>query len=347
MPSQKKILITGGAGFIGSNFARYMLDAYPDYRIVVLDALTYAGSVTNLPDEAVNAPDSRLSFIYGDVGNASLVDHIVREVDWVVHFAAETNVTRSIYDMLPFLETDIIGTQVLCNAILNAKDKVERFIYISTSEVYGTAHGELMNEEHALNPASPYAAAKCGADRLVYSLWNTFDLPTIIVRPFNNYGPYQHLEKLMPRMITSNLLGEPLRVHGDGSAARDYVHVHDTCRALDLILHHPSTDLIGEVLNVATGRHRSVLEITQDICTHMGLGMDKIEFVGNRPGQVTRHTGDARKIKSLLGWEPVMTWDEGVEQMIAWYKSHEPWWSPQLWLRTVPIRTASGEIEYH
>ena len=218
------ILATGGAGFIGSNFVRYLYENYPDYRILVLDLLTYAGSVENLPVGFNQVSNGRLQFWYGDVRNAALVDTLVAESDVVVHFAAETHVTRSIYDNYHFFETDVLGTQVVANAVLKHAKRVNRFIHISTSEVYGTAVAEKMSEDHPLLPMSPYASAKAGADRLVYSYWATYQLPAIIVRPFNQYGPHQHLEKVIPRFITSCLLDEPLRVHGDGSAARDFTH---------------------------------------------------------------------------------------------------------------------------
>ena len=238
----KTFLVTGGAGFIGSNFVHHLFHKYPDYRILVLDLLTYAGSVDNLPTDFHDASSSgRIEFWYGDVRNASLVDNLVRRADVVVHFAAETHVTRSIFDNHHFFETDVLGTQVISNAVLRA-EKVDRFIHISTSEVYGTADSSLMDEQHPLMPLSPYAAAKAGADRLVYSYWATYQLPATIVRPFNNFGPRQHLEKAVPRFVTSCLLDEPMRVHGDGSAARDWIYVQDTCEAIDCVAHCDKAD---------------------------------------------------------------------------------------------------------
>ncbi|MBI3926746.1 MAG: GDP-mannose 4,6-dehydratase, partial [Armatimonadetes bacterium] len=225
----KTILVTGGAGFIGSNFVRYILDKYPEYRVVVLDLLTYAGNTDNLPQQYIGSGtengNARLVFWYGNVRNGELVDTLVSQCDMVVHFAAESHVTRSIYDNWIFFETDVMGTQVVSNAVLKYSDRVERLIHISTSEVYGTAETDLMDEEHALKPCSPYASAKAGADRLVYSYWATYDIPSVIIRPFNNYGPYQHLEKCVPRFITSCILGEPITVHGMGVAMRDWLYV--------------------------------------------------------------------------------------------------------------------------
>jgi len=344
---KKTVLITGGAGFIGSNFARYLYARYPDYRMIVLDALTYAGSVENLPVNINEHNGERLSFWYGNVKNGELVDTLVSQSDIVVHFAAETHVTRSIYDNYIFFETDVLGTQTIANAVLKYKDKVERFIHISTSEVYGTAVREAMDEDHPLMPMSPYASAKTGADRLVYSYWATYEQPVTIIRPFNNYGPYQHLEKAIPRFITSCILNEPIRVHGDGGAARDFVFVEDLCRAIDSIVHADLNVVKGEVFNVASGVHRSILSIAQDIVRMMGKDESIIQFVGDRPGQVFRHTGDIRKIQRILDWQPSVTWRDGLEKTIAWYKENRKWWEKQLWMRSVPIITKSGKKELH
>jgi dTDP-glucose 4,6-dehydratase len=345
---KKTVLVTGGAGFIGSNFVRHIYNGYPNYKIVILDALTYAGHVGNLPidlNEEVN--NERISFWYGNVRNAELVDTLVSQSDVVVHFAAETHVTRSIYDNFLFFETDVLGTQTIANAVLKYKDKIERFVHISTSEVYGTARKELIDEDHPLMPMSPYASAKAGADRLVYSYWATYELPVIIVRPFNNYGPYQHLEKAIPRFVTSCLLNEPIRVHGDGSAARDYIFVEDVCAAIDMLLHAEIKRVSGEVFNVASGSHRSMLSIAQDVVKMMGKDESIITFVGDRPGQVFRHTGDVSKINTILEWKPQVGWEEGLAKTITWYKENRKWWEKQLWMRAVPIITKSGKKELH
>ena len=345
---EKTILVTGGAGFIGSNFVRHIYNKYPDYRIIILDALTYAGHVSNLPinlNENIN--NERLFFWYGNVRNGELVDTLVSQSDIVVHFAAETHVTRSIYDNFLFFETDVLGTQTIVNAVLKYRDKIERFIHISTSEVYGTARTERMDEEHPLMPMSPYASAKAGADRLVYSYWATYEMPAVIIRPFNNYGPYQHLEKAIPRFITSCILNEPIRVHGDGSAARDYIFVEDMCMAVDMIMHADIKRVRGEVFNVASGVHRSMLSIAQDVVRMMRKDESIITFVGDRPGQVFRHTGDITKIRDMLKWEPRVTWEKGLGKTIQWYKENKKWWEKQLWMRAVPIITKSGKKELH
>lgn len=344
---KKTVLVTGGAGFIGSNFVRRLYQRYPDYRIIILDALTYAGSVENLPVNINANNDERILFWYGNIKNGELVDTLVSQSDIVVHFAAETHVTRSIYDNFLFFETDVIGTQTIANSILKYRDRIERFIHISTSEVYGTARAQTMNEEHPLMPMSPYASAKTGADRLVYSYWATYEIPVIIVRPFNNYGPYQHLEKAIPRFITSCILGEPLRVHGEGSAARDFVFVRDVCRAVDMLIHADIEKVKGEVFNVASGVDRSILSIAQEVVRMMGKDESLITFVGERPGQVFRHTGGAEKIKKLVGWAPEDSWEEGLARTIKWYKENRPWWEKQLWMKAVPIITKTGAKELH
>lgn len=344
---KKTILVTGGAGFIGSNFVRHIYNRYPDYRIIVLDALTYAGSIENLPININENSNEKLSFWYGNVKNGELVDTLVSQSDIVVHFAAETHVTRSIYDNFIFFETDVLGTQTIANAILKYRDRIDRFIHISTSEAYGTAQKELMDENHSLMPMSPYAAAKAGADRLVYSYWITYEIPAIIIRPFNNYGPYQHLEKAVPRFITSCILDEPIRVHGDGSAARDYIFVEDVCKAIDMIMHADIKKLRGEVFNVASAVHRSILSIAKDVVKMMGKNESIITFVGERPGQVFRHTGDISKIKKVIGWKQEISWEEGLKKTIQWYMQNREWWTGQLWMRAVPIITKSGKKELH
>lgn len=341
------ILVTGGAGFIGSNFVHYVAKKYPDHRIIVLDALTYAGSPDNLPEGMRQIDNPRMRFWYGDVVNAELVNTLVADADYVVHFAAETHVTRSIFDNRLFFHTDVMGAHTVANAVLKSDGRVKHFIHISSSEVYGTAERPLMDEEHPLKPMSPYASAKCGADRLVYSYWATYRIPTTIVRPFNTFGPRQHLEKVVPRFITSALMKEQLTVHGTGAAARDFVFVEDICRGIDMIMHADAAKVSGEVLNLATGQHRTILSIAQDILKLMGSGGSDIVFHGDRPGQVERHSGDAGKVKKLLGWAPAMDWEQGLKATIEWYTANRHWWDRQVWMRQIPIITAAGRKEYH
>lgn len=343
----RTFLVTGGAGFIGANLVRHLAQKYPEDRIVVLDLLTYAGSIDYLPQEMLQADNPRLRFWYGNVCNAALVDTLVSEADVVLHLAAETHVTRSIFDGLSFFQTDVLGTQTIANAVVKARPKVKRFIHVSSSEVYGTSVGDSMDEQHPLNPMSPYASAKCGADRLVYSYWATYGIPAVILRPFNNFGPLQHLEKVIPRFITSVILNEKLTVHGKGEAARDFLHVHDTCRAIDLILAAPDQLVHGETFNVASGEHRSITAIANDVVEQMNGRKDQIQFIEDRPGQVVLHKGDWSKINRVLSWKPTLSWRDGLKDTIAWYERNRDLWSRQIYLRQIPITTASGKTSYH
>ncbi len=340
-----RILVTGGAGFIGSAFVRHVLQTRPDDEVLVLDALTYAGNLDNFP--AGCADDPRFSFWYGNVCNADLVNELVRRADAVVHFAAESHVARSIYDNSLFFATDVIGTQTVANAVAKA-DGVKVFVHISTSEVYGTALREPMDEDHPLNPLSPYASAKAGADRLVYSYRATYDIPAVIVRPFNNYGPHQHLEKVVPRFVTSALDGRPLTVHGSGTAMRDWLFVHDTVRALGLLLDYRPGAGPCEVFNLGTGAAVSVLDIAQRVCEMTGRACEAaIVHIGDRPGQVSKHVADASRFRAAFGWQPDVDFHDGLERTIDWYRRNEPWWRKLEWMKVVPVRTASGEIENH
>lgn len=341
----RTILVTGGKGFIGSNFVRHLYNHHPEYRILVVDALTYAaGSDIGEPWE----PDpKRYEFWKGDVRHGDLMDTLVGQSDVVVHMAAESHVTRSIYEDRVFFETDVLGTQSVANAVVKHKDRVERFIHISSSEVYGTALTEKMDEDHPLNPMSPYASAKCGADRLVYSYWETYRIPAVIVRPFNNFGPRQHLEKAIPRFITSSILGEPITIHGDGSAARDWMYVEDHCEALVRLLDVDIDQVAGKAINLGTETHISVLDVAKQVRAVMGdYGLD-FEFMGDRPGQVFRHTCDASRARALLGWKPEVSFEEGLRRTVAWYRDHLEWWQPQVWMRHIPIVTAEGQQELH
>ncbi len=342
----KTVLVTGGAGFIGSNFVRYLYRKYPQYRIVVLDALTYAGNLDNIPEDIRES--DRFEFVYGNVTNGAQVANVMSDANIVVHFAAESHVTRSIHDAAEFLATDVIGTAVLAGAASRKNSSVERFIHISTSEVYGSCRGDrdLMDEEHPLEPCSPYASAKAGADRIVYSYWKTYDLPAVIVRPFNNYGSRQHLEKCIARFATSAILGERLTVHGGGLSSRDWLYVEDTCAALDSIMHAPSASVVGEVFNVATGKDTSVLTLAQKILELAERPGDMIEFIGERPGQVEKHRGDPTKLHRLTGWVPTVDLDSGLARTFEWYQENEAFWRPMLWMKKVKIRVGKS-MEWH
>jgi dTDP-glucose 4,6-dehydratase len=316
----KRVLVTGGAGFIPSNFVRHILQATP-YEVVSLDALTYAGSMDNL---AAVTSHERHSFVHGDIRDPDLVREVVAEVDVIVNAAAESHVEKSIEaGASEFVTTNVEGTQILLDAI--REQPVERFILFSSSEVYGTALDEPMDEEHPLNPRSPYAATKAGADRLAYSYYVTYGLPVVIVRPFNNYGPRQHPEKVIPRFITQALSDEPLTIHGDGHASRDWLYVDDDAEAIEAII-AADDSVIGEVINVATGIDISVTDIADKVLELLGKPASLTTHVPERLGQVDRHIGSTEKAERLLGWRARTSFEDGLERTISWYRDNEAWW---------------------
>jgi dTDP-glucose 4,6-dehydratase len=322
---RKRILVTGGAGFISSNVVRHLLAATP-YEVVSLDALTYAGNIDNLADVLGH---ERLSFVHGDICNPELVADVVGEVDVIVNAAAESHVEKSIQEgASEFVTTNVEGTQILLDAI--RRNPVERFILISSSEVYGTAERAPMDEEHPLNPRSPYAATKAGADRLAYSYYVTYGLPIVIVRPFNNYGPYQHPEKVVPRFITQALLDEPLTIHGDGHASRDWLYVEDDAEAIEALIACDPDSVAGEVVNVATGRDISVSEIADLVLDGVGRSRSLKVHTPERPGQVDCHVGSTEKAERLLGWRARTSFERGLERTIAWYEQNRLWWEAAL-----------------
>src|SRR5882724_386933 len=334
----RKLLITGGAGFIGSHFVKYLLKRYQDYRVIVLDALTYAGSLDNFP-EALQT-NSNFRFCHGNVRNSNLVEELVAEADIVVHFAAETPVPRSLHDTLSFFETDVIGTQLVVGAVL--KHPVERFIHISSSEVYGTAAFVPMTEDHPLNPTTPYASAKAGADRLVYSYQVTYNLPALILRPFNTYGPHQHLEKVIPRFITSALMDESLIIHGDGTHSRDWVYLEDLCQAIDRAIHADLSPLHDEAINLETGVETPILAIADLILDLLGKPRSLLRFSEDRPGQVLCHLASTERAFHVLGWKASTKIDEGLPQTIQWYVDHPEWWQRRISMRSVTVTDAKG-----
>jgi dTDP-glucose 4,6-dehydratase len=317
----KRILVTGGAGFISSAFIRHLLQATP-HEVVSLDALTYAGNLENLADIRSH---ERLSFVQGDIRNEALVRSVVEQVDVIVNAAAESHVEKSILEgALEFVATNVEGTRVLLDAIRDVP--VERFILISSSEVYGTAETVPMDEEHPLNPRSPYAATKAGADRLAYAYHATYDLPIVIVRPFNNYGPRQHPEKVIPRFVLQALADEPLTVHGDGTASRDWLYVGDDAEAIEAVIEADLEDVAGEVINVATGEDVSVSQIADLVLEVLGKPASLKEFVDERPGQVRRHLGSTEKAERLLGWQARTSLEDGLGRTVEWYRDNEAWW---------------------
>lgn len=333
---------------MGSNVLAYFFTKYPEYRYIVLDALTYAGDMKNIGEDIQKAQN--FTFVKGDVRDKKTVDDLVERANYIIHFAAETHVTRSLAGGESFFETNVLGTEHVANAVHHHQDNVERFIHISTSEVYGTAESELMDEHHPLNPLSPYAAAKAGADRLVYAYHMSYGIPSVIIRPFNLFGPRQHPEKVIPRFITSRIMGEPLTVHGAGASERDFTYVDDVARAIDLVLHAPAEKVIGEVFNVGNAKGVSVKYIAD-------LVVEKIPSVAtsadsqaevmttDRPGQVSRHAADFGKIKKILGWEPQIKFEEGIEKTIDWYKNLRSWWEDKLKMKQVSIEVGDGKTE--
>ncbi len=262
----------------------------------------------------------------------------------VVH---NTHVTRSIFDNLLFFQTDVLGTQSVANAVAGHRSHIDRFIHLSTSEVYGTALTDIMDEEHPLMPSSPYASAKTGADRLVYSYWKTYDIPAVILRPFNQFGAHQHLEKMIPRFITSCILNEPITIHGDGSSSRDWVYVQDTCEAIDKALHCKLDKVKGEVINLGSGVSTSVQEIADKILSVMNQSKKLVTYTEDRPGQVLRHTSSTDKAAELLGWRAKTELTDGLIETINWYQQNRPWWEKQLWMRSIQITTKDGKKVIH
>ncbi|MCP4403313.1 MAG: dTDP-glucose 4,6-dehydratase [bacterium] len=320
----KQILVTGGAGFIGSNFVRYMLQSYPDYHIVNLDKLTYAGNLENLRD-VEHLPNYR--FVQGDIADRTLVEELMPGTDAVVHFAAETHVDRSIMDAGSFISTDVYGSFVLLEAA--RKYPVERFIQISTDEVYGTAMSpegvsRPSLETDALMPLSPYAASKAGADRLAFSYWATHKVPVIITRCSNNYGPYQYPEKLIPLFVTNAIDDKPLPLYGDGQNTRDWIFAEEHCKAIALLLH--SSAYNGEVFNIGADREFSVVQITELILNILGKAQSLIQFVKDRPGHVPRHAVDSSKFRKCFQWAPSAEFAAKLEETVKWYVEHESWW---------------------
>lgn len=319
-----KILVTGGAGFIGSNFVNYMVCTYPEYEIINLDALTYAGNLNNLKEVEEK---SNYKFIKGDITDSELVDSIFAEkINVVVNFAAESHVDRSILDPGIFVNTNIQGTQVLLDA--SKKYKIQKYVQVSTDEVYGSLGKEgFFTEETPLAPNSPYSASKAGADLLVRAYYETFGLPVNITRCSNNYGAFHFPEKLIPLMIINALNDKPLPVYGDGQNVRDWLHVEDHCRAIDLVIHK---GINGEVYNVGGHNERTNIQVVKAILTQLGKSESLISYVEDRLGHDKRYAIDPTKLVTTLGWEPIYTFDTGLKQTIDWYLDNRSWWEDIL-----------------
>ena len=315
-----KILVTGGAGFIGSNFVDYILKHHQDYRVLVLDKLTYAGGVDNLR-QAEDNPGFR--FIQGDICDQSLDDELVLDSDLVINFAAETHVDRSIQTPDVFLHTNILGTHCLLEA---ARKHRKKFVQISTDEVYGSRDKGGFTEDDPLNPSSPYAASKAAADLLALSYHRTYGLPVKIIRCSNNYGPRQYPEKLLPLFITRALRGERLPLYGDGLHHREWTYVEDNCRAIDLILQKGKD---GQIYNISSRAELANIQLIQKVLRLLDKSEDLVEFVGDRPGHDRRYSLSTKRLASL-GWKPAFSLSQGLELTVKWYLKNRDWWEKRL-----------------
>lgn len=313
-----RLLVTGGAGFIGSCFVRHILNKYPDYFVINLDALTYAGNIENLDDIKGN---SNYRFVYGDICDKKLVRELVSQVDIVVNFAAESHVDRSITGPEVFIETNVQGTLNLLQA---AKEiGINKYLQVSTDEVYGSlGKTGYFTEETPLAPNSPYSASKASADLLVRAYYETYGLPVLTTRCSNNYGPFQYPEKLIPFFISKLLRGEKVPVYGDGLNVRDWLYVYDHCEAIDAVLHRGK---VGEVYNIGGHNEKTNIEITRLVLSYMGKDESSIEYVEDRLGHDRRYAIDNKKIQTELGWKPSLTFEEGIKLTVEWYLKNQNW----------------------
>lgn len=316
-----KLLVTGGAGFIGSNFVTYMVNKYPDYQMINLDALTYAGNLENLKSIECK---SNYQFIKGDITDAQKVDEIFQQgIDMVVNFAAESHVDRSILEPGIFVQTNVLGTQVLLDAA--RKYGVQKYVQISTDEVYGTLGDTgLFSETTPLAPNSPYSASKTGGDLLVRAYHETYGMDINITRCSNNYGPYHFPEKLIPLMISNALQDKQLPVYGDGLNVRDWLYVEDHCSAIDLVIHKGKS---GEVYNVGGNNERTNIQIVETILEALNKPKSLISYVSDRPGHDRRYAIDATKLRTELGWQPKFPFEKGIKKTIQWYLDNKEWWT--------------------
>jgi len=316
------ILLTGGAGFIGSNFINYILDEHSDYNIINLDKLTYAGNLENL---VTSERKKNYRFVKGDITNAELVNSLFQryDINYVINFAAESHVDRSILDSEVFLRSNVLGTNVLLEAA--RKFNIEKFVQISTDEVYGSLGAEgLFTEDTPLHPNSPYSASKASADMMAMAFYHTYGLPVVITRCSNNYGSFQFPEKLIPLMIINSLNGKKLPVYGDGMNIRDWIYVTDHNKAIELVF---EKGMIGEVYNIGANTEMPNIEIIKLILNKLGKSEEMIEYVKDRPGHDRRYAIDSSKIKSELGWEPLFSFEEAISKTIEWYIDNKNWWS--------------------
>ena len=313
-----RLLVTGGAGFIGSNFIRYIIKKYPQYKVINLDKLTYAGNLENLRD-IDNNPN--YTFVKGDICDKVIVDELSREVEAIVNFAAESHVDRSIVDASDFMRTNVHGTYVLLEVA--KKYKIRRFIQASTDECYGSIAEGSSKETDALNPSSPYAASKAAADMLVHSYWVTYNLPVNIARSSNNFGPYQYPEKIISLFITNGLEDKPVPLYGDGMNVRDWLYVIDNCRGIDLILHNGKE---GEIYNIGGGNELRNIDLTKTVLKLLGKPESLIQPVKDRPGHDRRYSLDCSKIVRQLGWAPTFEFEKALQETVKWYVDNQWWW---------------------
>jgi len=311
-----KILVTGGAGFIGSNFVRHILEKYPDYKVVNLDKLTYCGNLENLKDIGNNP---NYEFVEGDVCDESVVLKAMQGCDAVVHFAAESHVDNSIKDSFIFTKSNVVGTHIMLECA--RKEKIKRFIHISTDEVYGSINEGSFTEHSPFKPNSPYSSSKSGADLLARAYYITYNFPVIITRSSNNFGPYQFPEKLIPLFINNLFDGKKVPVYGDGMNVRDWIYVLDNCEALDFILHNGK---IGEAYNIGGGNEKPNIEITRTLIRETGRDESYIEYVKDRLGHDKRYSLDCSKLKEL-GWKPRFSFDEAMKETVRWYRENRGW----------------------
>jgi len=313
-----RLLVTGGAGFIGSNFIRYIIKKYPQYKIINLDKLTYAGNLDNLKDIENN---SNYTFVKGDICDRIIVDELSKDVEAIVNFAAQSHVDRSIINASDFMHTNIDGTYNLLEAA--KRHNISRFIQISTDEVYGWIREGSFKETNPLSPSSPYAASKAAADMVVHSYRITFNLPTIVARSSNNFGPYQYPEKIISLFITNALEDKPLPLYGDGMNVRDWLYVIDNCEAIDLILHKGKE---GEIYNIGGGSELRNINLTRMVLKILGKPESLIQPVKDRPGHDRRYSLDCSKIERELGWTPRFDFERALKETVKWYVDNQWWW---------------------
>jgi dTDP-glucose 4,6-dehydratase len=314
------ILITGGAGFMGSHFTKYLLANYPDYRVIVFDTLTYAGNLDNLKEAAGNP---QYTFVHGDICDKEAVEKTIEnyQINIIVNYAAETHVDRSILDPAAFLKTDVIGVFNLLEA--TKKFGLKKLVQVSTDEVFGSTEVDLFHEDSPFAPNSPYAASKAGGDLLCRSYVVTYQTPVVVTHSGNFYGPNQYPEKIIPLFITNLLEGKRVPLYGDGLNVREWIHVSDHCRAIDAVLHKAEP---GSVYNIGTGDEIKNVDLTKMILSFVGAGDEMIEYVEDRPGHDRRYAINWTKIKNELGWEPLKSFEVGLQETVEWYRQNEAWW---------------------